>query len=184
MYIPHGKDFSKPSCLWGLKNFPIARHFGNLLLGEALDTRARARGRATRWKGSMPALAREPLIRVSRSFFASVRAIRNRACPGARRFRGRSTAPTSPHRERGSARRPPYGGGGPAVPSLPSSYTAHSREFAWVNPPFTPMFTLLHKSLSRSEQSWEFCSLWAMCSICYSKLCSSFEQINLLAQML
>ena len=60
---------------------------GFLLLGEALDTRARARGRATRWKGSMPALAREPLIRVSRSFFASVRAIRNRASPGARRFR-------------------------------------------------------------------------------------------------
>ena len=63
-------------------------HFGGKhLSGDALDTRARARGRATRWKGSMPALAREPLIRVSRSFFASVRAIRNRASPGARRFR-------------------------------------------------------------------------------------------------
>ena len=65
----------------------IFQKCGKLLLGDALDTRARARGRATRWKGSMPALAREPLIRVSRSFFASVRAIRNRAFPGARRFR-------------------------------------------------------------------------------------------------
>ena len=99
---------------------------GNLLLGEALDTRARARGRATRWKGSMPALAREPLIRVCRSFFASVRAIRNRVFPGARRFRGRSTADTAPEQERGSARRPPYGGGGPAGGVLLSCLTPHS----------------------------------------------------------
>ena len=63
-----------------------------------------------------------------------------------------TTAGTSPHRERGSARRPRYGGGGPAGGVLLSCLTPHStfQRVRAGKPPFTPITWYFTRYFPRS----------------------------------
>ena len=67
-----------------------------------------------------------------------------------------ATAAASPEAERGSARRPPYGGGGPAGGVLLSSLTPHStfQRVRAGKSPFTPIVRLASRwRLLRNEVS-------------------------------